>query len=530
MVSPMDDLPPAFSQTRAYAALDALAKRPLDMRSLLTPQRIAAYQVKGAGYTLSYATELVDDKVLQKLKELAHECDALGWMEQMQAGAVVNAIEGYASERRPALHTALRDIFDHPQQAQAAQDAAALAKREIKKIETLIPKLQEAFDTLIVIGIGGSELGPQALYLALDAYKQSVRKVLFVGNIDPDDLVKALREQPLDRTAVVVVSKSGTTQETVVNETFARHLFEEKGLDSNRHFFAITGEGSPMDDPKRYHTCFYIWDWVGGRYSGSSAIGGLILAFSCGFQIYYELLRGAHAMDQVALHRLPEDNLPLFAALLEIWNHNFLRIPTVAVIPYSKALWRFPAHLQQLDMESNGKSCDRLGRAVDFSTGPIVWGESGTNAQHSFYQLIHQGTSLVHMILIGFFKSQLEKDVKVEGTSSQQKLWANLIAQAVALAVGKGSDNPNRRFEGNRPSQILWAEKLTPYALGALLAFFEHKTAFQGFIWGINSFDQEGVQLGKILAQRVLDRMAQQGEKELILDSYLSMLHGHAHR
>ena len=229
-----------------------------------------------------------------------------------------------------------------------------------------------------------------------------------------------------------------------------------------------------------------------------------MLGFCLGFEGFKEILRGAHAMDLHALKTPTPFNLPLLSALLGIWNHNFLHLPTVAIIPYSQALLRFPAHLQQLDMESNGKRIDKQGRTCSFSTGPVVWGEPGTNGQHSFYQLIHQGTDTVPIEFIGFKKSQDPNDLEIQGTLSQEKLLSNLFAQSIALAVGKKSENPNEYFPGNRPNRILLAERLDPFTLGALLAYYEHKVAFQGFIWNINSFDQEGVQLGKILADKML--------------------------
>ena len=219
-------------------------------------------------------------------------------------------------------------------------------------------------------------------------------------------------------------------------------------------------------------------------------------------------------MDFHARTAEPEHNLPLLSALLGIWNRNFLHLPTVAVIPYSQALSRFPAHLQQLDMESNGKRIDKQAKECSYSTGPVVWGEPGTNGQHSFYQLIHQGTDVVPLELIGFWKSQYGQDAVVQGTSSQEKLIANLFAQSIALAVGQANENPNRYFPGNRPNRVLMGRQLDPFTLGALLSYYENKVAFQGFIWNINSFDQEGVQLGKVLASKVLTQM-QKPEEEV---------------
>ena len=233
-----------------------------------------------------------------------------------------------------------------------------------------------------------------------------------------------------------------------------------------------------------------------------------MLSFAFGFDVYWDFLKGASAMDKVALTKGIDVNLPMLGALLSIWNRNFLKYPTLAVIPYSQALSRFPAHIQQVEMESNGKHSDRLGRPVDFQTGMVIWGEPGTNAQHSFYQLIHQGSDIIPLELIGFKECQYGLDSTFEGTTLQQKLLSNLFAQSLALAIGQKSDNPNKVFLGNRPSHILIGKKLTPYALGSLLAYYEHKVAFEGFLWGINSFDQEGVQLGKVLAMKLIHRFA----------------------
>ncbi|HUD02257.1 MAG TPA: glucose-6-phosphate isomerase, partial [Rhabdochlamydiaceae bacterium] len=223
-----------------------------------------------------------------------------------------------------------------------------------------------------------------------------------------------------------------------------------------------------------------------------------------GIETYLDFLRGAHEMDLVALETDPGKNLPLIGALLGIWNRNFLNLPTVAIIPYAQALARFPAHLQQLDMESNGKHINKEGKVVDYNTGPIIWGEPGTNGQHSFFQMIHQGTTIIPLEIIGFKETQYGEDLLVQGSYSQEKLLSNLFAQAIALAQGQDNPNPNKVFTGNRPSSILLAQKLDPFTIGKLLAYYEHKVVFQGFIWNINSFDQEGVQLGKKLATEMI--------------------------
>lgn len=262
-----------------------------------------------------------------------------------------------------------------------------------------------------------------------------------------------------------------------------------------------------MDNPEQYLRSFYMFDSIGGRYSSTSMVGAVMLGFALGFAQVEDFLAGAACMDVAAEESGIDRNLPLLLALLGVWNHTFLGCPTVAVLPYSQALHRFTAHLQQCDMESNGKSVTRYGEPVTVKTGPILWGEPGTNGQHAFYQLLHQGTEIVPVEFIGFRHSQYGEDLESGGSTSQQKLLANLLAQSLALAMGQENANPNRRFPGNRPNLILLADRLTPKVMGALLALYEAKIVFQGFCWNINSFDQEGVQLGKVLAGRILMMM-----------------------
>ncbi len=487
--------------------LKELAKNAIDLSQpgQLSASRLEAYVAKALGFTLLYGTEKVTDEVMKALEALAQESSAVPKMKQMQAGHAVNSIEGYRSENRPALHTATRDFFDHPQVEREAAQASKLAMQEIEKLKEFIKSLEtsQQFSDLVVIGIGGSELGPHAHYQALRYLPH--RSVHFIGNLDPDETSLILRDLDLKTTLVAVISKTGTTLETTTNEERFRWLFKEAELSPQEHFISITMAGSPLDNPTQYLQCFHLWDWVGGRYSTTSMVGGVLLAFAFGFNVYWEFLQGAHAMDQVALGSDLSKNLPLLAALLGIWNRNFLNYPTLAIIPYSQALQYYPKHIQQLDMESNGKRINRQGGFISFDSGPIIWGEPGTNAQHSFFQLLHQGTSIVPVEFIGFLESQLPQDFLYQGTTSQQKLLANLFAQILALAKGKSSDNPNTQFPGNRPSHLIFGKQLTPYSLGALLAFYEHKVAFQGFIWGINSFDQEGVQLGKVLANQIIE-------------------------
>lgn len=498
-----------FDHYSATSELKGLACHPVDLtkKELLTKERIEEYSVTALGFRLCYAMERVDDTVLAALGRLALESAAASQMERMQAGEVLNRIKGFSSENRPVLHTAMRNLFGTPSLSKEAGKATELANQEVDKLELFNSQVfgTEQYTDMVAIGIGGSDLGPKAIYQGLQRFGKLNRRVHFVSNVDPDDIADVLSKVSLKKTLVVVISKSGTTLETLTNEQIIRGRYVRAGLDPKEHFIAVTGKASPMDDPEQYRETFYIWDYVGGRFSSTSMVGGVMLTFGLGFQLFRQLCQGAHDMDRHALEKDPLQNLPLLSALLGIWNRNFLHCPTVAIIPYSEALARFPAHLQQLDMESNGKQIDRQGMHCGFSTGPVVWGEAGTNSQHSFFQLLHQGTETIPVEFIGFKMSQYEEDLQVQGTFSQQKLLANLFAQGLALAEGQKSENPNQNFPGNRPSRFLLANQLTPYTMGALLAYYEHKTAFQGFIWDINSFDQEGVQLGKVLASQLLD-------------------------
>jgi glucose-6-phosphate isomerase len=490
-----------FLKAHASAKLSELASHPLDLThsGALTRQRIDAMALRQGPLKLLYGTERVDAKTLEALFQLAEESGALKKMHEMQAGKVVNFITGHPSENRAALHTAMRDFS-------GKSEAAKLAMAEVEKLRRFLEKTGDQFTDIIQVGIGGSELGPKAIYNALYAYRQKGRRAHFLSNVDPDDGAQIFREVDLKKTLVVVVSKSGSTLETLTNETYVRERFQKAGLDPKHHVASVTGKGSPMDDPSHYCASFYMWDYVGGRYSVTSMVGGVMLAFTLGIDKFLEFLRGAHEIDLSTNSLSAHQNLPLLSALLSVWNRNFLNLPTAAIIPYAQALHRFPAHLQQLEMESNGKQIDKSGKRVAFETGPVIWGEPGTNGQHSFFQLIHQGTTPVPLEMIGFSHSQYGEDVSVQGTTSQQKLLSNMFAQALALAMGQKSDNPNKNFPGNRPSRILFANRLDPHTMGAIMAYYEHKTVFQGFIWNINSFDQEGVQLGKVLALKMISQ------------------------
>ena len=292
--------------------------------------------------------------------------------------------------------------------------------------------------------------------------------------------------------------------ETLTNQSFVMDALKKQGLDPAKHMIAVTSETSPLAKSADYLQAFFMDDYIGGRYSSTSGVGGAVLSLAFGPEVFAQFLDGAAAEDKLAACADPMKNPDMLDALIGVYERNILGYQTTAVLPYSQALSRFPAHLQQLDMESNGKSVNRFGEPVSYPTGPVIFGEPGTNGQHSFYQLLHQGTDIVPLQFVGFSASQMENDVVIEGSTSQQKLCANVAAQIVAFACGKEDENRNKNFEGGRPSSIIIGEKLTPAALGALLAHYENKVMFQGFLWNLNSFDQEGVQLGKVLAKKVL--------------------------
>lgn len=510
----------SFQHLSSVIRLKELAQNPIDLtqEKNFSPKRIEAMTTEALGLRLFYGSERVTEEVLEVLSNLAAETGAVEKMEAMQAGSVLNQIEEVESEKRPVLHTAMRDFFEEPNASKIAQDATQLAYLELEKLKKFLKNIEtkHSFTDLVQIGIGGSELGPKAVYMALEAYQKPGRKVHFLSNVDPDDGAQIFRHLDLSKTLIVVVSKSGTTLETLTNEHFVRERLVKAGLAPKDHLISVTGEGSPMDDPSEYLASFHMWDYIGGRYSVTSMVGAVAIAFALGMDRFLDFLRGASHMDKLALNPDPKVNLPLLSALLGIWNRNFLHHATCAIIPYSQALSRFPAHLEQLDMESNGKSIDKHGHPVDFETGPIIWGEPGTNGQHSFFQSLHQGTTVVPIEFIGFVQSQYQEDLLYHGSTCQEKLVSNLVAQSIALASGQKSDNPNRYFSGNRPNRILLANRLDPYTMGVILAYYEHKVAFQGFIWNINSFDQEGVQLGKVLALKMIDLFIQKHQGKAI--------------
>ena len=346
------------------------------------------------------------------------------------------------------------------------------------------------------------------MYLALenwakknDTFKMEAK---FISNVDPDDAAAVLHGIDVAHSIFILVSKSGTTLETLTNESFVKDALKNAGLDASKHMIAVTSETSPLAKSDDYLAAFFMDDYIGGRYSSTSAVGGAVLSLAFGPEVFERFLNGAAEEDKLGTEKDIRKNPAMLDALIGVYERNVLGYPSTAVLPYSQALSRFPAHLQQLDMESNGKCVNRFGERLDYVTGPVIFGEPGTNGQHSFYQLLHQGTDIIPLQFVGFKNNQMNTDVVIQGSTSQQKLCANVAAQIVAFACGKEDENRNKNFEGGRPSSIIIGEQLNPETLGALLSHFENKVMFQGFVWNVNSFDQEGVQLGKVLAKRVL--------------------------
>ena len=475
-------------------------------------KRVKAYCVPMAeGLAYNFAAKAVNDDILAAMQALADEAQLTEKYAALYNGEIINT-----GEKRRVLHQLTRG------QLGGAVVADGVDKREFyaaqqKKAADFANRVHsgaianakgEKFTTVVQIGIGGSDLGPRAMYLALEQWaKQNGALKLearFISNVDPDDAAAVLKSIDVSRSLFVLVSKSGTTLETLTNESFVKDALKKAGLDPSKHMVAVTSETSPLAKSSDYLEAFFMDDFIGGRYSSTSCVGGVVLSLAFGPEVFERFLNGAHAADETAKDPDIMKNPAMLDALIGVYERNVLGYPATAVLPYSQALTRFPAHLQQLDMESNGKSVNRFGEPVSYPTGPVIFGEPGTNGQHSFYQLLHQGTDIVPLQFVGFRKNQAGMDVDIQGSTSQQKLCANVAAQIMAFACGKKDDNPNKAFAGGRPSSIIVGDQLTPETLGALLAHFENKVMFQGFCWNVNSFDQEGVQLGKVLAKRVL--------------------------
>ncbi len=504
-----------LDQLKAYRELKAKNEKAdltKEMAGEAGAERVRKYNVPmGGGMTYYYAAKQVNDDVLKGLCALAEEAQLTDKYRELYEGAVINT-----GEKRLVLHQLTRGQLGKAVEADGTDKRAFYTEQQsriadfARKVHNgeIVNEAGEKFTTVVQIGIGGSDLGPRAMYLALENWARQQgffrMEARFISNVDPDDAAAVLKATDVAHAIFILVSKSGTTLETLTNEAFVKDALKKAGLDASKHMIAVTSETSPLARSSDYLAAFFMDDYIGGRYSSTSAVGGAVLSLAFGPEVFARFLNGAADEDKKATEKDPMKNAAMLDALIGVYERNILGYPATAVLPYSQALSRFPAHLQQLDMESNGKSVNRFGGTVDYPTGPVIFGEPGTNGQHSFYQLLHQGTDIVPLQFIGFKNNQAGMDVNIQGSTSQQKLCANVAAQIMAFACGKKDENSNKNFAGNRPSSIIIGDQLTPEALGALLAHFENKVMFQGFLWNLNSFDQEGVQLGKVLAKRVL--------------------------
>ncbi|MGW2962855.1 glucose-6-phosphate isomerase [Streptomyces sp. NPDC001220] len=513
---------PRLTRRPEWAALeDHRAQGQPVLRELFAtdPARAERYVVRVGDLYIDYSKHLITDETLALLQELATATDVFGLRDAMFRGERINV-----TERRAVLHTALR----------APRDAVVEVDGEnvVPAVHAVLDKMGDfagrvrsgewtghtgkRIRNVVNIGIGGSDLGPAMAYEALRAFTARELTVRFVSNVDGADLHEATRDLDPAETLFIVASKTFTTIETITNATSARKWLLD-GLDGDekavaKHFVALSTNGEKVTDfgidPDNM---FEFWDWVGGRYSYDSAIG-LSLMIAIGPDRFREMLDGFHLVDEHFRTAPAEANAPLLLGLLGVWYGNFFDAQSHAVLPYSHYLSKFTAYLQQLDMESNGKSVDRDGRPVDWQTGPVVWGTPGTNGQHAYYQLIHQGTKLIPADFIGFAEpvAELSGELKAQ----HDLLMANFFAQTQALAFGKTAEEvraegvaeeqvAHRTFQGNHPTTTVLARELTPSVLGQLIALYEHKVFVQGAVWDIDSFDQWGVELGKVLAKRI---------------------------
>jgi glucose-6-phosphate isomerase len=526
-------------QRKSWKALEThyLEINSLHLRDLFAedPQRGERLHARAEGIYLDYSKNRVTDETLSLLIELANESGVALHRDAMFAGEHINV-----SEDRAVLHVALRmpkgtplvvDGIDVVEQVHAVLDQMTDFTHRVRSGEWK-GHTGKVIKNIVNVGIGGSDLGPVMAYEALRYYSRRDLTFRFVSNVDSTDFVEAVRDLNADETLFIISSKTFGTLETLTNARSARDWLVESLGDPAavaKHFVAVsTNEEKVKDFGIDPANMFGFWDWVGGRYSMDSAIG-LSTMLAIGSEGFHELLEGFHAMD-VHFKTAPfEENLPVLMGLLAVWNRDFLGCQTVGVMPYEQYLKRLPAYLQQLTMESNGKHVTLDGTSIDYQTGAIYWGEPGTNGQHSFYQLIHQGTTVVPVDLIGFAKSLNPLGEHHDILSS------NVFAQAQALAFGKTEEEvraegsaeeviPHRVMEGNRPTNVLLAEILTPRLLGSLIALYEHSVFTQGTIWGVDSFDQWGVELGKVLAVAIIPELESSGEPELTHDSSTNSL------
>ncbi len=446
---------------------------------------------------LDYSKQLITKEIMGDLISLAKACDIEGWRKKMFEGEAINM-----TENRAVLHTALRGRGDSPIIVNG-ENIVPKIKHTLERMREFSDKIrkEKKYTHIVNIGVGGSDLASSMAYEALKHYSDRDVNVHFVSNIDATHLSEVLRLVEPEKTLFIVTSKTFTTQETITNAQSAKAWLQDRlgTKDVSDHFAAISQN---IDLAKEFgieeQNIFPIWDWVGGRFSLWSAVG-LILCIAIGFDNFQKLLDGARSMDEHFLNAPLDANMPVILAMIGIWNRNFLKRPSLSVTLYNQYLWQFPAYLQQLEMESNGKSIDRNNMPIDYETCPIILGGIGTNAQHAYFQMIHQGTDIIPCDFIMVAKTHNHID------GHHEKLLANAIAQAKALMDGREDKNPHKSFSGNRPSSTIIIDELTPYCLGTLLALYEHKVFVQGIIWNINSFDQCGVELGKMLAKQIIE-------------------------
>jgi len=497
------------------------------------PSRNEQFTLTANDLLLDYSKNRITQQTMAKLTALASACDLEKWIEAMFSGEKINA-----TENRAVLHVALRAPKEScievdgknviPQVHEVLDQMSAFSERI--RSGSWKGHTGKSIKNIVNIGIGGSDLGPVMAYEALKPYTKRDLNILFVSNVDGTHIAEALRDLNAEETLFIVASKTFTTQETMTNAHTARAWCLEQLSDESaiaKHFVALSTNADAVSEfGIDTANMFGFWDWVGGRYSLTSAIG-LPVMLAIGPQNFRDLLDGYHKMDTHFRNAPFNENMPVILALLGIWYNNFFGAQSQAILPYDQYLSRFAAYFQQGDMESNGKTTTRTGDKVDWQTGPVIWGEPGTNGQHAFYQLIHQGTKLIPCDFIGFCKSHNPLG------DHHDKLMANFFAQTEALAFGKPTSEleaegvpseliPHKTFEGNRPTNSIMAEKLTPSVLEQLIALYEHKIFVQGIIWDIYSFDQWGVQLGKILASKILPEL--DSNQELTHDSSTNAL------
>ena len=505
-----------FSTHNACQNLKRLSKTFKDnkfhLKNLIQDKdRLEKFSLKLDGFFYDFSRQRVNDILLNELFELAKETRANDSFSKMVSGKIVNV-----TENRAALHTATRD-FTHDHIVLDDLDVISEIKRVNKQIKKFSKKVHnnelkgstgKSFTDAVVIGIGGSYLGCEFVFNALKHNIEPLINLHFLTNVDIDNFGQVIKAIHPETCLWVVISKSYTTTETMANLNQALLFLKNNHLDPSKHLVTVTAKGSPGDDPSNLRLgSFHMFDFIGGRYSVTSAVGGLPLSLAFGFDIFSRFLKGCHTMDLHTLNAPEEMNIPLIAALISIWNSNFLHYPAQAIIPYCSALSKLAPHVQQLYMESLGKGVTSDGQILENQTGVIIFGEPGTNAQHSFFQLAHQGSPFP-IEFIGVVKPVYNKDqAKSKGVYNHQELWANMIAQAKALAMGKDNDNKAKYFTGNRPSSTILINDLTPESIGMLLAFYEARTVYEGFILGINPFDQFGVELGKVLASDIRDQI-----------------------